>query len=196
MIVEECHHRRGIRIEIIIDKGIVEAVHATPPRIGLLMLCGVECLLEGEVHYGLQIGIVFRQFRVFLPRGSIGRHGDPRLAYGIEVRIFLVEFLHPLCHRLCKGIRIGVHADAVNTDGLYPPLGVLDEIAHQVGIALVEVGHRRDEPSLYGLTFVNLRSIGIDNRSELIGGLQEICTTGIAGTTRLLQPVAQVEPIL
>ena len=39
-------------------------------------------------------------------------------------------------------------------------------------IALVEVGHRRYEPSVHRLTQVHLAGVWIEHRRELIAGLQ------------------------
>ena len=125
------------------------------------MLAAVECLLEREVHHGLEIASLFPLSTIILPRSGIGGYGDPGLAHGVEVGIFLAEFLHPLGHRFGKGVGIGIHADAIDAGGLYPPLGVLNEIAHQVGVVLIQVGHRRDEPTLNGLTLIDSRGVGV-----------------------------------
>ena len=137
------------------------------------MLGRIQLLLEREVHNGLQVAVLVRQAGVFLPCSGIGRIGYPRLTYGVEVGIFLVQLLHPLGHRPTEGIRIGIHADAIDAGRLNPPLRVLDEVAHQMGILLIEVGHGRDKPSLHRFTHIHLRGIGIEHRSQLVAGLQE-----------------------
>ena len=116
----------------------------------------VELLLEGEVHDGLEVAVDVAKLAVLLPGSSVGGLRHPCLTHGIEVGILLVELLHPLCHRLTESIGIGIHADAVNTGSLYPPDAVLDEVAHQVRITLVEVGHSRDEPGVLCLAAVHL----------------------------------------
>ena len=226
---------RGILIEIIVDKRLIQTVVATPPVVGLLVLGAVELLLEREVHDGLEIGVFRRcggagvrgceitfciltfttlmsilaptllrtfapprhhQPGILLPRGGVGRIGHPSLADHVEVGILLVERLHPAGHSAFEGVGIGVHADAVDTDGLYPPDAVLDEIVHHIGVVLVQVGHGRDKPSLHRLTLVHLAGIRVAHRCQLIASLQEAGTARIAGATRLLEPVFQVEPVV
>ena len=51
---------------------------------------------------------------------------------------------------------------AVDASCFYPPLTVLDEVAHEVRIALVEVRHGGNEPPIDGLAHVLLRGIGIE----------------------------------
>ena len=174
MVFDECHHTGGVGVEVVVAERVVQAVHATPPVIGLLMLGRVEFLLEREVHDGLQVAVLVRQLGVFLPGSGIGGVGHPRLADGVEVGIFLVQLLHPLCHRLTVGIGIGVHTDAVDAYGLYPPDAVLDEVAHQVRILLVQVGHGRYEPSLYCLALIDFRGVRVEHRCQFVAGLQEV----------------------
>ena len=105
---------------------------------------------RGEAE-GWQIAVLLRKFAVLLPGCSIGRFGYPSLAYGIEVRILLAQHLHPVCHRIAVGIRIGIHTDAVDTSTLYPPLTVLNQILDDVRIALVQIWHTWHKPAIYSL---------------------------------------------
>ena len=148
VVLDESHHTRRVRIEVVIDKRVIEAVQTLPETIGLLVLGLSQFVEETEVHDGLQVGIGFCEFRVLLPGGGIGGLGHPGLTHGVEVGVLVVEFLHPLGHGIVISIRIGVHADAVDAYSLNPPDAVLDEIAHEVGVMLVEVGHGRHEPTL------------------------------------------------
>ena len=110
--------------------------------------------------------------------------------------VFLVEFLHPLSHGVSVCVRIGVHTDAIDADGLYPPFGVLDEVAHQVRILLVQVRHRRDEPPFHRLAKVYFRGVGVDDGGQLVRRLEERGARGVARAFRLLQPFGQVQPVL
>ena len=172
MVLDEGHHAGGVGVEVVIDERAVEAVQTIPPGVGLFVLGLIELVEEGEVHHGLQVGVVCRELGVFLPGGGIGGLCHPGLSHGVEVGVFLVELLHPLGHRVGIGVGIGVHADAVDADGLNPPDGVLDEVAHQVGVMLVEVGHGGHEPAFDGLLHIDLRGVGIDDGCQLVGGLQ------------------------
>ena len=55
VIVDKGHHVRGIRIEVVVDKGVIEAVQSFPPVVGLLTLGLTKLVEEGEIHDGLQI---------------------------------------------------------------------------------------------------------------------------------------------
>ena len=136
------------------------------------MLGLIQLVEEREVHHGLQERIVACELGTLLPGSCIGRLRHPSLANGVEVGVLLVEFLHPLCHCIGVGIRIGVHTDAVDTHSLNPPHTVLDEVAHQVRVVLVQVRHRGHEPSLDGLLHIHFRGIGIHYGRELVRGLQ------------------------
>ena len=113
-----------------------------------------------------------------------------------------------MCHRIGIGIRVGVHTDAVDADSLNPPDAVLNEIAHEMGIVLVQVGHGGNKPALRGLFQVNLRSIRVEHGGEFIRGLQigrlsRFGTIGIGGKACyrvaaalfLREPVGGVEPV-
>ena len=139
---------------------------------------------------------MLRQLRVLLPGCGVGRLRHPRLTHGVEVGILVVQLLHPLGHGVSIGIGIGIHADAVNAYSLYPPDAVLDKVAHQVRIALVQVGHSGNKPALSGLLEVYLRGVGIHDRGQLVGSLQEAGALGLRRTTGLYEPVGQVQPVL
>ena len=206
MVLKECHNIRRVGVEIVIYEVVVYAVETIPPGVGLLVLCLIDAVVEGEVHNGWQIAVLLTELGVFLPCRCVGWFCHPCLAYGVEVRIFLADNLHPLCHGVAVGIRISVHTDAVDTHCLYPPDTVLDEILDDVGIALVEVGHGGYKPSVNGLVQVNLRGIWIDHWSEFIAGLQifvvHLCRSvhglHLHGIGLVLggEPFGSVEPIL
>ena len=138
------------------------------------MLGLAEPVEEAEVHNGLQVAVDFRQLGVLLPGSCILWLRHPGLAHRIEIGIFRVERPHPFGHALAVGVGIGVHADTVNTGRLNPPLTVLNEIAHEMRVALVEVGHRLDKPSVDSLRLIHFRRVGIEYGSELVGSLQAI----------------------
>ena len=141
MVLDEGHHTRRVGVEVVIDKRVIKSVEAVPPSIRFFVLGLVQLVEEREVHHRLQIRIALGEFRVFLPGSGIGRLRHPCLTHGIEVGILLVEFLHPLCHSLSVCVGVGIHTDAIDAHGLNPPDRVLDEVAHQVGIMLVQVRH-------------------------------------------------------
>ena len=208
VVLYECHHALWVRIEIVVAEHVVDAVHAVPPVIGLLVLRTVDAVEEGEIHYGWQITVLFRKLAILLPCGSIGRLGHPSLTHGIEVRIFLAQHLHPVCHRITVGVWIGIHADAVDAHGLYPPLTVLNQILDDVRIALVQIWHRWNKPSIHGFTKIYLAGVWVEHRSQLITGLQILVihlSSTIHGTYLLLmfrclifrsKPFWSIEPIL
>ena len=165
---------RRVVIEIVIAETVIDAVESLPPVVGLLVLGLIEFVEETEVHNGFQIAVHRAELGVLLPGGGVGGLGDPCLAHGVEVGILSVEHFHPLCHGLSVGIRIGVHADTVDARSLYPPLTVLDEVAHEMGIALVEVGHGLDKPSVNGFLHILLRSVGVEDGGELIACLKAV----------------------
>ena len=63
-------------------------------------------------------------------------------------------------------------------------------------IALVQVGHGGYKPTVHGLAQVNLRSVGILDRRQLVARLLETGSCRITRSLRFLQPVGQVEPVL
>ena len=210
MVLDEGHHTRRIRIEIVVDERVVEAIQTVPPSICLFVLRLVQFVEEREVHHGLQIGILLSKFRVLLPSRGISRLRHPSLTYGIEVGIFLIDLFHPLGHRIGISIGIGVHADAIDTNGLDPPDAVLNQVAHQMGIVLVQIRHRRHEPSLYRFLHVYFRGIGIHHGGKFVARLQiftsltsitsltsfirETCY-GVATTLLLVEPLRHVQPV-
>ena len=103
--------------------------------------------------------------------------------------IFLVKFFHPLRHGIGISVGVGVHTDAVDTNGLYPPDTVLDEIAHQVRVMLVEVGHGRYKPAFCRLFQVYLGGVGVFDRCQLITGLQILALLFVLEPFRRVQPV-------
>ena len=208
VVLDESQHVFRVGIEIVVAERVVDAVEPLPPGVGLLVLGLVDLVEEGEVHHRLEVGIAVGEFGVLLPGGGIGRFGHPRLADGIEIGVFLAEHLHPPCHRLTVGVGVGIHAYAVDAGILDPPLGVLYEIGHEVGVALVEIGHGGHKPSVDRLVQVDLRGIGIEHGRELITGLEiERVFSGLAfGQARagvaarrlvfLCQPLGGVEPVV
>ena len=208
MILDECHYALWIRIEIVVAEHIVETIHAVPPVIGLFFLCTVDAVEESEIHNGWQIAVLLRKFAVLLPGCSIGRFSYPSLAYGIEVRILLAQHLHPVCHCIAVGIRIGIHTDAVDTCTLYPPLAVLNQILDNVWVTLVEVRHGWNKPAIYGFSEINLAGVWVKYRSQLITGLQILivhlgsaihCTDVLLMLGSLIfrsQPFRCIEPVL
>ena len=136
------------------------------------MLGTIDAVEEGEVHYGLQITVFLGEFAVFLPSCSIGRFGYPSLTYRIEVRIFVVQGLHPKCHSISVGIRISIHANAIDSNGLYPPLAVLNQVFHHMRVSLIQIWHWRHKPSIHGLMEICLAGVRIQDWSQLIVGLE------------------------
>ena len=182
VVFDEGEHARRIGVEIVVAEDVVDAVEALPPVVGLLVASQREAVEEGEVHDRLEITVLRAEARVFLPGRGIGRLRHPGLAHTIEVGILRVDGLHPGRHGLAVGIGIGVHADAVDGGRLDPPDTVLDEVAHDVGVALVEVGHGGDKPSVGSLLAVDVGGVGVEDGRELIAGLE-----AIAG---MVEPVA------
>ncbi len=45
---------------------------------------------------------------------------------------------------------------------LYPPLAVLNEILDDVRVALVEIRHRWNKPSIYGFCEINLAGVWVE----------------------------------
>ena len=182
VVFDEGEHARRIGVEIVVAEDVVDAVEALPPVVGLLVAGQREAVEEGEVHDRLEIAILRAEARVLLPGRGIGRLRHPGLAHAIEVGILRVDGLHPGRHGLAVGVGIGVHADAVDGGRLDPPDTVLDEVAHDVGVALVEVGHGGDKPSVGSLLAVDVGGVGVEDGRELIAGLE-----AIAG---MVEPVA------
>ena len=104
----------------------------------------------------------------------------PAFANDVEPRILACHGAVPTRHSLHVGIRIGVHADAVDSGILNPPDGVLDKICHQVGVALIEVGHTRHKPSVDGVLEVVLAHIRIMHRVKPEVGEQQRVDGGVS----------------
>ena len=113
-----------------------------------------------------------------------------------------------MCHRITVGVWIGIHADAIDANGLYPPLTVLNQIFDDVRIALVQIWHTWYKPAIHSFCEIYLAGVWIEHRSQLITCLQILvvylgCT--IHGTYLLLmlrclifrsKPFWSIEPIL
>ena len=141
VVLDECHHMVYIGVEVVVHKRVVHTVEATPPVVGDFVFARVHCLIESEVHHRFQIAVFLRQTRILLPSGGVGWLCNPSFAHGVEVRIFLVQFLHPARHRSGVGVGVGVHTNAVDAHGFHPPDAVLNQISGNVRIVLVKVGH-------------------------------------------------------
>ncbi len=101
--------------------------------------------------------------------------GIPALAHDVELRIFALNVAAPSGHCMEVGIGIGVHAYAVDAALLDPPYGVLDQVALEVGIALVEVGHLFDKPSVGGALAVVVGGVGVEECGEpVVGDLHRV----------------------
>ncbi len=208
MVLDECHHALWIWIEIIVAEHVVDAIHTIPPIIGLLVLGTIDAVEEGEVHHGRQIAVLLGEFAILLPSGGIGWLGNPSLAHGIEVWILVVKHFHPVRHRITVGVWVGVHADAVDAHGLYPPLAVLYQVLDDVWVALVEIWHAWHKPSIHRLMQIHLASVWVEHWSQLIVGLQVLVVDGSAAIhrTNLLlvfcslilrrKPFRGIEPVL
>lgn len=71
---------------------------------------------------------------------------------------------------MASGWKIGIHTYAVDAALLDPPYRVLDEIALQMRIALIEVGHLLDKPAVGGTLAVEIGGIGvIESRQAMVG---------------------------
>ena len=51
VILDECHHRRWVSVEVIIAERVVNAVQSLPPIICFLVLCLRKTIEEGEIHH-------------------------------------------------------------------------------------------------------------------------------------------------
>ena len=189
MVLDKGHHTRRVRVEVVVYKRAVKAVQSFLKTVGLFILRLTELVVEREVHHRFQVRVSLSEFRVFLPSSGISRLCDPCLTYGVEVGIFFVNLFHPLGHSICVGIRISVHADAVDANGLNPPHAVLDEVAQEVWIMLIQIWHRGYEPAFGCLLEVNLRSVRVDNRCQFVTSLQ-ILTLWL-----LVQPIGSIQPV-
>ena len=156
VILNESHHTRRVRIKVVITERIVKTIQTVPPGIGLFILGLVQLVKKREVHHRLEIGVLLSQLGIALPGCRVSGLRNPGLTNSVEIGIFRIELLHPLSHRIGIGIGIGVHTDTVNTNGLYPPDTVLNQITHQMGVMLVEVWHRGHKPTFGGLLQINL----------------------------------------
>ena len=72
----------------------------------------------------------------------------PLLSAHVEVRIGRHHLATPACHECRIGIRIGVHSNSSKSEELDPPNRVLDEVIGQQGLALIQVGHFLDKPTV------------------------------------------------
>ena len=199
MVLDEGHDAARVGVEVVVAVHIVHAVHAAKPVVGLLVLGLVYAIEEGEVHDGLQMAVLLRQFAVFLQCGGEGRFCHPCFSYGVEVGIFVVDGLHPECHCVGVGIGVGVHTYAVDAYSFYPPLAVLNQIFQHVWVTLVEVGHGRHEPSVYCLVQIKLAGVGVEDCCQLAVCL-EIFFVGLNDAILVVfclvfEPLGGVEPV-
>ena len=67
-----------------------------------------------------------------------------------------------------------VHADAVDVGEFNPPETVLNQVAVNVRVLLVEVRHGRYEPAVVHLVGIVLGSIRVYVRGQSEGGLHEV----------------------
>jgi hypothetical protein len=106
-----------------------------------------------------------------LPMRDDDRVDAPFLADHREVRVLGQHRLRPIAQELRVRVAEGVLADAGQPGVLDPPQGVLDEIARQVRVALVEVGHGVDEPAVgEGLAVRGRRMRILDRGAAVVGG--------------------------
>ena len=109
-----------------------------------------------------------------MPPGSVWRFGNPCFTYGVVVGIFFIQFFHPIAHGIIVGVRISIHTDPVYVGIFDPPETVLDEVAVNMRIFLIEIGHGSYEPAIVHLAKIILRCVRIYMRSQLEGSLYEV----------------------
>ena len=57
VVVKEGEDALWVGVEVVIDESVVDAVHASSPLAGLLVLGRVQAVKEGEVHDGVEVGV-------------------------------------------------------------------------------------------------------------------------------------------
>ena len=172
MVLDKGHDARRVGVEIVVYKRAIKTIQSVPPGIGLLVLGLIHLVEEREIHDGLQVAVLLGQLRILLPGSGVGGFCNPCFTYGIEVGILFVDLLHPFGHLVGECVRIGIHADAIDAYGFNPPDGVLDKVAHEVGVVLIQVGHRGHKPTLFRLHDVEFRSVGVNYWCKLVRSLQ------------------------
>ena len=171
VILREHHQRVGIRIQKIVGQHFVQADPAAFPAFGLDQRIA-KGDVDGEVHHAGHVRHVAARVRLAaLPMGDDGRIDAPLLADHREARILLQHCLGPGAEERGIGVTEGVLPDAGEPGVLDPPQRVLDQVARQFWITLVEVGHRGHEPTLGERSAVRRRCMRVLNRrSAMVGG--------------------------
>ena len=96
-----------------------------------------------------------------LPVRSDGRIGSPFFAGDIKVRELLHNAPRPFTHEVLVWIRIGIDADASESEILGPPDSILNQVVRKQRVALIQVGHREREPAICKSRLVELGGVDI-----------------------------------
>ena len=162
----------GIFVDAVLDEVVPETGKAVVPVVSFFVTDVLQEVHEGEVHDGLEFGFLLCEVAAFLPGGDAYVVVYPCLADDVVAGVFEVHALVPAGHGGYVAVGVGVLTDAVDACVLCPPEGALDEVVHDEGIALVEVGHLAREPSVRGNEAVGGGGVGVDEGAELVVGLE------------------------
>ena len=100
---------------------IIEIVETFAPWQSLVVEGLVLLYHNLEVHYSWQARILRIRAASTLPESAAGLVAIPAFSHDVKVGILLHHAVYPPGHGLHVGIRIGIHADAVDFRCLDPP---------------------------------------------------------------------------
>ena len=117
-------------------------------------------MLHGEVHHRSQASCIAVPVPCsLLPICNDQRIQAPLLSNDIELRIFLHDAAAPIAQELLIGIAISVLPDPAQTECLYPPNGILDEVVRNKLVHGIHIGHMPIKPTTRHQIFIRLGSI-------------------------------------
>ena len=121
VVVEKSEDMLRIGKHVVECKMIVEIVETFAPWQSLVVERLVLLYHNLEVHYSREPRILGIRAASTLPESAAAFVAIPAFSHDIEVGIFLHHAVNPPGHGLHVGIRIGIHADAVDFRCLDPP---------------------------------------------------------------------------
>ncbi len=131
--------------------------------------------MDREVHHARHVRDVAAGVALAaLPVGDDRRIDAPFLADHREARVLVEHRLRPLAEEVRVGIAEGVLANAGQPGVFDPPQGVLDQVAGEVRVALVEVRHRADEPAVGEAGAIRRRRMRILHGGAAMVGRREV----------------------
>ena len=169
MVVGENNEVERVGVEEIAGQHVIEWLKC--PILFFFIQPIAHGFLEWKVHQAGQAGgIAIVVYLAPLPKRDIVRVADPLFSHDIEIGIFLHYGAGPIRHKVFIRIWVGIHPDAGQPQVFDPPDAVLDEVGRHQVVALIEVGHGFNEPSVDETVIVVLRYIGIlDNGFFMVG---------------------------